>query len=370
MIAIIKPVGSFCNIRCSYCFYHHTDQSNAGIMSYALLDKFTKEYIHSSKRNKLFIWHGGEPTLAGLEYFRKVVELQDKYKQSGQKIRNAIQTNGTTINDRWAKFFQEHDFSVGVSIDGCFSSHGMFRKNKAGKNSFKRTYRGIKKLEDYGINVGFIQTLTSSRIPFLAQDFDFFYDILQSRKWAMGTYLDIEGLNQDMLDESLSNEELSYALKRTAELWFEKDDNRLIIRELENLLFGVLGKRPSNCHYNGSCGQYFCMEMDGKIYPCDRFSSQKMYCWGDLNRESLQEIWEGENRKKYLKAVNKFPVECKECKWFTGCHNGCPSHRIGGLSGHYFFCQSRKEMFAFCQREIENHFSLEGGEMPCLDKLP
>lgn len=174
VVPIIKVVGDFCNLRCRYCFYNTEDQLTSRIMSDELLDKFLEEYIRLFTNDIMFIWHGGEPLLAGLSFFQKIVNLQTKYRKSHQIIKNNIQTNATLINDDWAKFFKAHNFRVGVSLDGDKKSHDFFRINNAGHGSFDQAIKGIEILRRYGIEPGIIQTITRGHLNRVREDFIFF----------------------------------------------------------------------------------------------------------------------------------------------------------------------------------------------------
>jgi len=179
-----------------YCFYHGKDQSTSTIMNYKLLEKFIKEYTQLYACNLTFNWHGGEPLLAGLPFFKEIVNLQSIYKRKGQIIRNTVQTNATLINNEWARFFKEYNFQIGVSIDGAERSHNRFRRYNNQKGSFKETVRGIKILQKHGIKVGIIQTVTRENIKYTQENFKFFFDDLGIKSLGINAYLDSMGNNK------------------------------------------------------------------------------------------------------------------------------------------------------------------------------
>ncbi len=355
MVPIIKVVGDYCNLRCRYCFYNARDQSVRCVMSDELLEKFIKEYMELFSGNLKFIWHGGEPLLAGMSFLRKIVYLQAKYLTSKQTIQNVIQTNATLINSEWARFFKTNNFKVGVSIDGAKRSHNHFRLHKKGFGSFNAAVRGIKILENNNIHPGFIQTLTKSNIENAQEDFYFFSEILKAKSWGINHYLDIQQVNKKMLGQSIDCVDLTNFLKVYIDFWLTQDRPDIRIREIENFFAGVLNKQSSNCTFSGSCTGYFTVEYNGKVFPCDRLSTDEKFLFGDLSTQSLLEVLNGSKRIEYAQSVNTPHADCINCEWHNACHNGCSANRIGGIQGKYFYCESRKVIFAYLKEKIQKY---------------
>lgn len=161
---IVKVVGNYCNNRCGYCFYHGLDQASHKRMSFELLESFMRQHVKLVPGNLSFIWHGGEPLLAGLDFFQEVVRLQRLLVSQDRSVRNSVQTNGTLITDEWAVFFRENKFGVGVSLDGEVESHDRFRVTHTGRGTFNNTMRGIKILRKHGIKLSVIQTVTHANV--------------------------------------------------------------------------------------------------------------------------------------------------------------------------------------------------------------
>lgn len=355
MVPVVKVVGDFCNLRCRYCFYNTEDQSTSCVMRDELLERFLEQYMELFAGHLIFIWHGGEPLLAGLPFFQKVVNLQTRNLRDGQKIQNTIQTNATLIDDEWAGFFKAHNFRVGVSLDGNRESHDHFRINHAGKGSFDRVLAGIEVLRRHGIYPGIIQTLTHDNISRTKEDFDFFANILGVQGWGTNTYLDAKGINASMLDQNITNEELTKFLKTYINLWLAQDNPNLRIREIENFISGVFGKRAPNCTFNGSCTGFFCLEYDGRVYPCDRLSNHPEFLLGNLAQQSLLEILNGLARVKYAEDVNSLHPDCAVCEWQKACHNGCTMHRVGGIRGKYYYCGTRRAIFSHLGEKVAGY---------------
>lgn len=355
MVPIIKVVGDFCNLRCRYCFYNTTDQATPHVMSDQLLKVFLEEYMQLFSGRLIFIWHGGEPLLTGLRFFEKIVELQAENLRPGHKIQNTIQTNATLIDDEWAKFFKTHNFRVGVSLDGDKESHDHFRQHYNGRGSFDAVTRGINILRSHGVEPGIIQTLTRDNLVRTPEDFDFFANILRVKGWGTNTFLDVKAVNQSMLDQTITNEDLTERLKLYVDLWLEQDDRHLRVREIENFISGVVGRKAPNCTFNGSCTGFFCLEHDGRIYPCDRLSNRPELLFGNLSQESLVDILNGDVRMKYAEDVNALHPDCAKCEWRNACHNGCTMHRVGGIRGKYFYCETRKAIFAYLKDKVTTY---------------
>jgi len=353
MVPIIKIMGDFCNLRCRYCFYNTTDQLTRHVMSDELLEKFLVQYMKLFTGRLIFIWHGGEPLLAGLHFFQKIVDLQNREFKEGHVIQNTIQTNATLIDDSWAEFFKTYDFRVGVSLDGDKESHDHFRLNHGGEGSFDHVMQGIKILRRHGVEPGIIQTLTHDNVPRVKEDFDFFANILGAKGWGINDYLDVAGVNRAMLDQTVTNEELTQFLKTYINLWLTQDDPSLRVREIENFISGVFGKMAPNCTFNGFCTGFFCLEYDGRVYPCDRLSNRPEFLFGNLSQQSLVEILNGQTRLKYAEEINFLHPDCAVCEWQKACHNGCTMYRIGGIRGKYYYCETRKEVFAYLKEKVE-----------------
>ena len=189
MTPIIKAVGNACNLRCGYCFYNGTDQKSMRIMSGELLSQFFGQYLDIFSGKLRFVWHGGEPLLAGIPFYQEALRLQHQFAKSQDVIENMVQTNATLIDDAWAEFFRAYDFKVGVSLDGDQVSHDCFRRDAGGKGTFQRTVRGIRILKRHGITPGVIQTVSKKNLGNLRSDFRFFAEELGIRGWGINFFV-------------------------------------------------------------------------------------------------------------------------------------------------------------------------------------
>ncbi len=350
MLPIIKIVGNFCNLKCDYCFYHARNQEDKTIMSTDLLEKFIKEYLELFKGNLRFTWHGGEPLLAGLDFFEKIVEFQRRYSTKRHMILNTVQTNGTLIDNQWAHFFKNHDFRIGVSLDGVQKCHDRFRKNRAGHGSFERVLKGIKTLQKYKVPVSILSTLTRPGLKYAEDNFSFFTENLGIKTLGNCVYCSrckIRGQNLNIRPE-----DLTVYLKKIIDLWLEKNDASIRVREIENHLAGLFGKEAALCLFNGWCTAFFCLESDGKIYPCDRMSGNEKLLFGNLSKNSLISILNSPIRLRYAQKANFLHNDCLSCNWKNSCNNGCIDYR--DQNGKFYFCKSRQEIFRYLKSKLED----------------
>jgi uncharacterized protein len=320
-----------------------------------LLEKFLREYMELFSGQLFFVWLGGEPLLAGLPFFERVLELQAAHLEPGQVVRNAIQTNATLVDDEWAQFFRVNNFRVGVSLDGNRRSHDHFRLNHGGRGSFDEVLRGVEILRRNGVEPGFVQTTTHDTAPNAQEDFEFFSNILKGKRWGVNEFFDVDGINEAMRNQSITNEELTRFLKKYIDAWLVADDGGVQIREIENFMAGVLGKRAASCTFNGACTGYFSLEYDGSVYPCDRLSNRPDLLLGNIADQSLLDVLNGEARLKYAEAVNRLHPDCESCEWLAACHNGCTANRVGGVAGKYHFCETRKATFTYLREKVREH---------------
>jgi uncharacterized protein len=349
---IVKIVGDYCNNRCGYCFYHGLDQTLHRRMSFEMLESFICQHIELVHGNLSFIWHGGEPLLAGLDFFCEIIRLQKLFVPQGRPVRNSVQTNGTLITDEWAKFFKENNFGVGVSLDGDAESHNRFRITHSGQETFNNTMRGIKILQKYGIEPSVIQTITQANACHVEKDFKFFTDIAHLSSFGINPYLDFSKSNDYMKGQSLSDDALTKVSTEYVDLWLKRDDDKLRIREVDAYLSGLYEKRANNCSFNGSCHTFYSVDYDGSIFPCDRLSGNDEFCFGTLSKQNLKEILHTEKWQDFICKTRKLPSDCMECEWKHSCNNGCTAHRVGGIDGKYYFCQSRRDVFSYLHNVV------------------
>jgi uncharacterized protein len=318
-------------------------------MSYSLLEKFIKEYLDLFKGSLKFTWHGGEPLLAGVNFFEKIIQYQKDNIRENQEILNTVQTNGTLINKEWAEFFRENNFRVGVSLDGIEKCHDSFRKDNHGRGTFQRVVEGIEILQECKVPVGILHVVTKTSLPYTRKNFDLFVKRLGVGKISSLVYS--HSGNPLLEKEELTGKDLDYFYKELINYWLEENNPDFKSREIDSFVAGVIGKQSTLCSFEGTCTGFFCLEYNGEVYPCDRFSWNNDFCWGNLSQESLLNILNSDKRMNYVREVNFLPDQCKNCKWYNTCHNGCPIVRDS--KGKYQFCETRKRIFNYLSEVIK-----------------
>lgn len=257
MLVIVKPVGNFCNLRCVYCFYDGLEQSNKKIMSFSVLEKLMSSLACLGNKKAVIVWHGGEPLLAGIKFYKKAVELQNKFGEI-VKFENLMQTNATLINKEWIDFFKENNFGIGVSLDGTRIANDNQRISPVYQSTFSKIIEAVEMMKANGLRFGLIQTIIKNNLPFVSDNQLFLYEKLGLRSW-----------NINFVDENscpkgkqlgLSEAEIIFAYEQLIKFWLSSEEG-VVINELDNYVAASLGKRPCGCHYNGRCGNFFVLIM-------------------------------------------------------------------------------------------------------------
>lgn len=350
---IVKVVSAGCNLNCTYCFYSGY-QSEIRKMDDKVLEVVIRRFLDYSP-DVTFYWHGGEPLLAGLEFYERAVELQRKLAKPGQRIRNCIQTNATIIDENWAKFFKQEGFGVGISLDGPKEIHDLVRVNFAGEGSFYRVKRSVDILRDQGIDFGAIAVLSKFSLNFLEDIFKFMYEnkISFSANPCFPSICDTESVRKI----TITAREYTDALLRLLDLWLEKDDENFRIRPLEDIVKGLLGGRPSLCRFQGSCSRFISVDYNGDVYPCDEFLNQD-YFLGNIVCYSLQSLFGSDGFLNYYLGREEILAKCLGCKWFRICQGGCMREWEGRKNGfepeQMDYCKERKRLFEGVGERLKN----------------
>lgn len=339
---MFKPVGSVCNLKCSYCYYLdkadlYSGQSGS-VMSRELLDKIIKEYIEINDNEQVvFDWHGGEPLLLGLDYFKNIVELQNKYRCNKQ-IFNTIQTNATLLNDDFARFFKDNNFLVGVSIDGPQDIHDRYRIDKGNQPTFLKVMRGIEVLYRYGVDFNTLTTISKAGEGRGLEVYLFMKSIGSRYMQFMPVFEYINPLNNNIVspDEndgiptSWSVDSLEYGkfMCDIFDYWVKHDVGNCFVNLFDSTLANYCGVNPGTCVYSETCGANAVVEHNGDVYPCDHFVYEQ-YRAGNVKDTSLHNIMSSDNISRFgIDKRNSLPLQCLKCKYFFACHGECPKHRF------------------------------------------
>lgn len=324
-IVMVKPVGSLCNLSCSYCYYISKHDS-FGVMDDFILERFTRTYIESSPGPIVnFIWHGGEPTLAGIEFFEKAVELQQKYLPDGWRCWNNLQTNGVLLDDRWCRFLSKHSFDVGISIDGIAEYHDYYRKNLTKEPTYEIVGESITRLKEYGIKPDLLCTVNSKTVKEPLK----VYRALREFNTGWIQFIPIVKMDNGIIsDESVNPKDFGDFLCEVFDRWVLYDYDTTGIQLFTEMIRITAGGSAALCNIAPTCGRAVVIESDGKVYSCDHFTDSHNLI-GDIRIDHLSEIVDGPKQNAFgMKKQAELTSKCQKCQWLKYCNSGCPKDRI------------------------------------------
>lgn len=344
---LIKPASSACNLACSYCFYKdvaaHRNNAFEGMLSMDLMEKVIASGMEYAEHSCTFAFQGGEPTLAGLDFYRNVLELQQRYQKPGVEILNTIQTNGTLIDEHWAQFLAENHFLVGLSLDGPAEIHNLNRTDLQQKGSFNTVMRAVCLFRKYQTEFNILCVLIRRNARAVEKVFRFYQK--EDFRWLQFIpCLDPFDIPEKNMAYSLSADDYAFFLIKIFDLWFAeyKKGNYISIRHLDNWLSIMLGNPPEACSMIGHCSPQFVVEGDGSVYPCDFFVLDQ-WNLGTVGSRSFAEIVSSQTAKDFISTSMVIPLSCKECRWYPLCRNGCRRER--DENGKNIYCKAVREFF-------------------------
>jgi serine-type anaerobic sulfatase-maturating enzyme len=383
-----KPAGSTCNLDCKYCFYLSKERlpqgPGTGEMSDETLDAFIRLYIEGvTSPEVIFSWQGGEPTLRGLDFFRRVVELQKKYVKRNQRVENDLQTNGVLIDDNWAEFLKQNRFLVGLSIDGPRELHDVYRVNKGGAPTFDKVMNAANLLRKHGVRFNTLtcvhrgnasrpldvyrflrRELDSRAIQFIpiVEPKDFETAAPQERDQAQLPILGSREArpghaNSVVTDWSVDPDEYGYFLSRVFDEWLRKDLGKVLVSHFETLVAQHMGLASQMCIYSEFCGKNVAIEHDGSLYSCDHYVYPE-YRLGSVRDKPLDQMVFSPTQVRFGYAKSEtLPRYCRECVFRTDCWGECPRNRLirtpDGEPGLNYLCSGLKRFFNHAIPHVE-----------------
>lgn len=359
LYVMLKPAGAHCNLACKYCYYLEKNKlyptAQRHLMSDEMLEQFTREYIEAQTMNQvLFTWHGGEPLLRSIDFYRKALSLQQKYA-GGRRIDNVIQTNGTLLTDEWCEFFAQNHWLVGISIDGPQPDHDHYRLTTAGKPSWKKVMQGIKLLKKHGVEWNAMAVVNAYNANHPLEFYRFFKEngcqFLQftpiverlTRHEDGRTLASLADKDEISLSEaSVTPEQWGYFLCAIFDEWVRKDVGKIFVEIFDCTLANWMGISPGICAYSKECGHAGVMEHNGDVYSCDHFVFPE-YKLGNIRDHSLIDMLYGEQQQEFSRLKHSsLPRQCKVCDMEFACHGECPKNRFMkdkyGDSGLNYLC--------------------------------
>ena len=334
---LIKPSSSMCNLRCRYCFYIDVSK-NRNIENYGFITEETSKNLINEIFDVIaddgiitFNFQGGEPTLIGLDYYEFFTnEVYERIKEKNIKINFAIQTNGTLIDEEWAKFFYENKFLVGISLDGFEENNNYFRLDKNGRVQFNKTMEAIKILEKYNVQFNILTVLTNS-LSHYPEDLYHFYKKNNFEYIQLISCL--SPLGEDNKRTGLKPKNFSKFYKKLFDIWYE-DEKRINITLFNDVFPMLIGIPPMTCGMLGFCAIQLVIEADGGVYPCDFYVIDK-YRIGNINEDSIFDIVNSEKARKFINEPKRFSSLCKNCRFINICNGNCKRLNISMFEKDY-----------------------------------
>lgn len=347
---MFKTVSQNCNLNCKYCYYssivgRHNDKK----LSLETVDKLISEYMKKTNGTASFIWQGGEPLLAGLDFFNEVVYLQSKYAQPNTIISNSIQTNGTLINREWANFFKKYNFVVGISVDGPGHLHDIKRKTYNGEGSFELVMSGVQQLRDSRVDFNVLTVLHQGNID-KSEELMAFYKDEMFTSIQFVPCMDFKSQDpKKPANYMITPKQYGDFLCNVFDIWYKDGSPCISIRLFENLLQAFLNRDPECCLNRKTCPVTLIVEATGDAYPCDYFINEE-YKLGNINENSLDEIVNNTKYEIFLNYKKNLPNKCIKCNYLNLCNGGCPRNRntdTPDYIGIDYFCESYLQLFNY-----------------------
>lgn len=363
---MLKPIGAVCNLGCTYCYYLekkelYPNKGNKTIMSDDLLERFVSQYIEAQTMQPiLFTWHGGEPLMRDISFYKKALALQRKYAK-GKQISNTLQTNGTLLNDEWCEFFRENNFLIGISIDGSKPFHDKYRTTKDLRPTFDHVVRGINLLKKHGVEYNIMGVVNDFNMNYPLEFYQFFKDI-DSHYIQFSPAVESDS-NGNVTQWSVTPEKWGDFLIAIFNEWVRKDVGTYFVQYFDSALANWVGVDPGICIFAKNCGHAGVMEFNGDVYSCDHFVYPQ-YKLGNINDKTLMEMMYSKQQTEFgLAKSASLSSQCKQCKYLFACRGECPKNRISKTqsgeeinylcNGYYKFFEHIAPYMDFMKKELE-----------------
>ncbi|MFB2922549.1 anaerobic sulfatase maturase [Aerosakkonema funiforme] len=365
-----KPTGAICNLDCSYCFFLDKElfyPNSKFRMSDEVLENYIRQLIEFHRTPQVSVaWQGGEPTLMGVDFFRKAIAFQEKYKKPGMTFENSMQTNATLLNDEWCEFFKENNFLLGVSIDGPRELHDANRVDKGGKPTFDKVMRGLRLLQKHGVEFNVLTTVNRVNGDYPLEVYRFLRDEVGAT-WMQFIPI-VERINEDGLtlyqkgntvsDRSVKAEQYGQFLIAIYDEWVRNDVGKVYVQGFEAALSNWLGLGFSGvCLFDATCGKALAFEHNGDLYSCDHFVEPD-YLLGNIQKDSMRDLVVSPQQQKFGKdKLDSLPNYCRNCDVRFACHGECPKNRFintpDGEPGLNYLCAGYKAFFRHINHSMQ-----------------
>lgn len=387
--AMIKPIGAICNLDCTYCYYLHKKEllgsDSKFRISDQVLEAHIKQYIEGQDRDEVvFSWQGGEPTMLGLDFFRKVVELEQKYKRPSQRIENDLQTNGMLLNDEWGTFLKQHGFLVGLSIDGPKELHDLYRIANDGNPTFDKVFAAAQMLQRHGVPFNSLTVVNRHNAKRPLDVYRFLKNELRPRqmqfipcvepkvfrnvaphKWDRATLpiYDSPGAHPGNPDSvvthwSVDPDDWGYFLCKVWDDWYRRDIGKAFVNLFETAVAQWMGQESQLCVYHEFCGKGVALEHDGSLYSCDHYVYPEYKLGNILQTSSSRMVFSEEQKAFGFAKFNTLPQRCRECHYLFACNGECPKNRLirtlNDETGLNYLCSGLGKFWRHIDRDVQD----------------
>jgi len=356
-----KPTGAVCNLNCSYCFFLDKEQlypNSRFRMTDEVLETYIRQLIEAHRSSEVTVaWQGGEPTLMGVDFFRKAIALQEKYRKPGMTFENTLQTNGTLLNDEWCEFFKANNYLIGLSLDGPRKLHDTYRVDKAGGGTFDRVMRGVRLLQKHGVEYNILTTVNRVNAEHPLTVYRFLRDEVGT-DWIQFIPV-VERLNEggvtlyqagtDVSERSLRSGQFGNFLITIFDEWVRHDVGKVFVQTFEATARSWMGLPSGMCVFSPTCGAGVALEHNGDLYACDHFVEPD-YFLGNIQQTPIAEMVGSDRQQQFGKAkLTTLPSYCQNCEVRFACHGECPKNRFlttpDGEPGLNYLCADYKQFF-------------------------
>ena len=349
---LIKPSGSDCNVDCKYCFYKHRAPDvgqGRQRMSDEVLEKLVKDYMELRFATSGFAWQGGEPTLMGLDFYKRAVELQKKYGSSGQEVGNSLQTNAILLNEKWCRFLHDSKILVGISIDGPKELHDYYRVDHSGAGTFDRVMRAMENCRQYKVEFNTLTLLNSKNAEHPDELFDFLVE--NGVKYLQFIpCVETDPATGRIEDFSITPEQYGEFLCKIFDRWYEYGPQNLSIRDFDSILSYCVMGRHTICTFDKQCSQYIVIEHTGDAFCCDFFVEPK-WRLGNIFETPIEKLAASSKKRAFARAKQNLCNKCLVCRHLALCRGGCMKDRAPfdkeGFGRESYFCESYKRFFDY-----------------------
>jgi uncharacterized protein len=361
-----KPTGAVCNLACDYCFFLAKEQLYPGSrfrMTDEVLEAYVRQLLGAHQVPHITVaWQGGEPTLMGLDFFRRAQGYIEKYRKSDTTVESTIQTNGVLLDDDWCEFLGEHNYLVGISVDGPREMHDAYRRDKAGKPVFDRVMQGLRLLQQHKVEFNILATVHAANGDYGREVYRFFRDEAQAQYLQFIPIVERDnetGFQEGnaLTERSVSPERYGRFLIAIFDEWVKRDVGQMFVQTFDGVLASYVRGRSTLCVFSPTCGEGAALEHNGDLYSCDHFVEPRCLL-GNILETPLGELMGSERQRTFGQdKQDTLPQYCRDCRWLFACHGECPKNRVketpDGEPGLNHLCAGLKAFFAHAEQPMQ-----------------